>query len=134
MAVSAWISLAARMRAVSVAMSRVRSRSVPIHRTIDTSPRARITPGMRKAGRGAVPRLSPLALEDVAPPLDRMQQPVAPLAVDLLAQPVDGHVHHVAERVEGVVPHVIRQLAAGDHLVLVGEEVLQQGELLGREV
>lgn len=52
------------------------------------------------------------------------QKRIALVAVDLAAQSVDGHVHHVAHGVEGIVPTVFDQLGARYDFVRAGENGL----------
>src|SRR5215510_10808541 len=51
----------------------------------------------------------------------------------LRAQPADAHVHDVASRIEGVAPHICKQLITGAHLTRTTHEMPHQDELAMRQ-
>src|ERR1700674_623784 len=59
----------------------------------------------------------------------RMEERLVEALVDLGAQPRHVHVDHVGLRVEVIVPHVLEQHGAGDHLAGVAHEIFQKPEL-----
>jgi hypothetical protein len=66
--------------------------------------------------------------------VDGLQVLPAERAVDLAARVADVLVDHVGGRIVGEVPDVLQDPGAGQHLTGMGQEQLQQRELLGRQV
>src|SRR5215471_14321592 len=67
--------------------------------------------------------------EDVALAPPRADQAVAS-AFELAAQTLDIYVDHVGQRVEALIPHVLCDLLAADHVIAMDHQELQQCVLL----
>src|SRR4051794_3754363 len=81
--------------------------------------------------------LSPSGLlltKDIADPPERVDERAVEVPVHLVPEPVDVHVYDVGEPVEVEVPDVLLNHGAANDLAGMTHEVLEQGELLRREV
>jgi hypothetical protein len=56
------------------------------------------------------------------------------LAIDLAAQPIDVNIHDVGIRLNAHAPDLVENHRARHHAARIAAEILQQDELLGREL
>src|SRR5262245_15927591 len=75
-----------------------------------------------------------IGFQHVADSTQRVDQAGFDFPVHLVAQLVDEDFDDVALPVEGVAPHVLGDQRLAQDAALVAEEVLEQGELPGREL
>ena len=75
-----------------------------------------------------------LLAEDIADPPQRVDQRPVEAPVHLVPQPVDVDVDDVGQAVELEVPDVLQDHRPADDLAGVPHQVVEQGELLGRQV
>ena len=79
--------------------------------------------------RMEIPRIA--APHDIAEAPDGVDQLMGEGLVHLVAQVPDVHVHDVGVVVEVEIPHMVGNLGAGQGLLLMAQQILQQGVLLG---
>ena len=64
-------------------------------------------------------------LEDVPDAADRVEQLGLEVAIDLLAQSRDEHIHHVGAWIEVVAPDMREDHRLGEHASLVAKQILE---------
>src|SRR5579862_5348597 len=67
--------------------------------------------------------------KNIADAAHRMDQRAIEAAIDLLPKPAHHHIDHAGLRIELIVPHRFDQHPAGDDLVAMANQVLEQPEL-----
>src|ERR1039458_786801 len=73
-------------------------------------------------------------LENIAHTSQRSNQRLLSLAIHLAAQAIDVNIHDVGIRLDAHAPDLVKNHGARDHAAGIATKILQQDELLGREL
>src|SRR5687768_3462477 len=123
---STWLSSVRRMTTIS--------RTAPMSRVQATTTAAAAVVLALMVESGDDERSAAIGVEPVADQPHGLDRVTAERRVDLLPQVAGVHLHDVGAALERVVPDVVEDLLLGHHVTRPTHEVLQQGELAGRQL